>query len=71
MLFAFSFLSGVITALRRLRSEIDLIHTHQALWEAVGTGLARPLLHRMQTLVQASWTISNYTEIPSNQVTLP
>jgi hypothetical protein len=26
---------------------------------------------RMQTLVQASWTISNYTEIPSNQVTLP
>ena len=29
-----------------------MIHTHQALWEAVATGLARPLLHRMPTLVQ-------------------
>ena len=51
-LFAISFLTGVIKALRRLRFEIDLIHTHQALWEAVATGLARPLLHGMPTLVQ-------------------
>ncbi len=26
---------------------------------------------RMQTLTQASWTVTNYTEIPSSQVTLP
>src|SRR3954454_7328923 len=47
-----SFLGGVIAALRRLRSEIDVIHTHQGLWEAVATGLARPLLSGRPTLVQ-------------------
>jgi hypothetical protein len=26
---------------------------------------------RMLSLVQASWTVTNYTEIPSSQVTLP
>ena len=26
---------------------------------------------RMQTITQSSWTVTNYTEIPSNQVTLP
>jgi L-malate glycosyltransferase len=51
-LFAISFLTGIIKALCRLRREIDLIHTHQALWEAVATGLARPLLRGMPTLVQ-------------------
>src|SRR5215831_10741071 len=30
-LFALSFVAGVIRALRRLRGEYDLIHTHQAL----------------------------------------
>ena len=42
-LFALSFVAGVIRALRRLRSELDVVHTHQGLWEAVATGLARPL----------------------------
>src|SRR3954447_6818053 len=37
-LFAVSFVAGVIRALRRLRPEYDLIHTHQGLWEAVATG---------------------------------
>ncbi len=51
-LFAISFLAGIIKALRRLSPAIDLIHTHQALWEAVATGLARPLLRGKPTLVQ-------------------
>jgi L-malate glycosyltransferase len=51
-LFGLSFVSGVIAALARLRSEIDIIHTHQALWEAVATGLARPFLPRKPTLIQ-------------------
>jgi L-malate glycosyltransferase len=51
-LFGLSFVKGVIAALTRLRTEIDLIHTHQALWEAVATGLARPLLSGTPTLIQ-------------------
>ena len=51
-LFAMSFLTGIARALRRLRSEIDVIHTHQALWEAVATGLSRPLLRGKPTLIQ-------------------
>jgi L-malate glycosyltransferase len=51
-LFGLSFVAGVMRALRRLRSEIDIIHTHQALWEAVATGLARPLLSSKPTLIQ-------------------
>jgi L-malate glycosyltransferase len=51
-LFGLSFVAGVIRALTRLRSEIDIIHTHQALWEAVATGLSRPLLAGKPTLVQ-------------------
>jgi L-malate glycosyltransferase len=51
-LFGLSFVAGVIKALRRLRSELDVIHTHQALWEAVATGLARPLLSGKPALVQ-------------------
>src|SRR5262249_11337134 len=43
-LFALSFLTGIARALHRLRSDIDVIHTHQALWEAVATGLSRPLV---------------------------
>jgi L-malate glycosyltransferase len=50
--FALSFLAGIIKSLRRLRFDIDLVHTHQALWEAVATGLARPVLHERPTLVQ-------------------
>jgi L-malate glycosyltransferase len=51
-LFAISFVAGVIRALRRLRPQYDLIHTHQGLWEAVATGLARPWFSGVPTLVQ-------------------
>lgn len=51
-LFGLSFVSGVMAALRRLRREIDVVHTHQALWEAVASGLARPFLGDVPTLVQ-------------------
>jgi hypothetical protein len=26
---------------------------------------------RIQSIVQSSWSVTNYTEIPSSQVTLP
>ncbi|AMV36540.1 glycosyltransferase family 4 protein [Planctomyces sp. SH-PL62] len=51
-LFAVSFVAGLVRALRRLRGELDVVHTHQALWEAVSTGLARPSLRGVPTLVQ-------------------
>jgi L-malate glycosyltransferase len=51
-LFGLSFVASVLRALHRLRAEIDLIHTHQGLWEAVATGLARQRLRRVPTLVQ-------------------
>jgi L-malate glycosyltransferase len=51
-LFGLSFVAGVMTALKRLSSEIDVIHTHQGLWEAVATGLARSMLGLRPTLVQ-------------------
>ena len=51
-LFGLSFVAGVMSALRRLRGEIDLIHTHQGLWEAVATGLARMRMGGVPTLVQ-------------------
>jgi len=51
-LFGLSFVAGVVGALLRLRAEIDVIHTHQALWEAVATGLARRFLGGKPTLVQ-------------------
>ncbi len=51
-LFGLSFLAGVMAALRRLRREIDVVHTHQGLWEAVATGLARPMLGGVPTLIQ-------------------
>lgn len=51
-LFALSFVRGVARALRRLRGELDVVHTHQALWEAVATGAARRALGRTPTLVQ-------------------
>lgn len=51
-LFAVSFVAGVIRALRRLRPEYDLIHTHQGLWEAISTGLGRGVLGSPPILVQ-------------------
>ncbi|MHC5538645.1 glycosyltransferase family 4 protein [Singulisphaera rosea] len=51
-LFAISFVLGVIRALRTLRPHYDVVHTHQALWEAVATGLGRTWLRGAPTLVQ-------------------
>lgn len=51
-LFGVAFVLGIARALARLRPEIDVVHTHQALWEAVGTGFARPWLRGVPTLVQ-------------------
>jgi glycosyltransferase involved in cell wall biosynthesis len=51
-LFGPTFVAGVVRALQRLRPRIDLVHTHQALWEAIATGVARPWLRRIPTLVQ-------------------
>lgn len=51
-MFAISFVTGVIRALRRLRAQIDIVHTHQALWEAVATGLGRGALRGVPTLIQ-------------------
>lgn len=51
-LFGVSFVRGVIQALRRLKPQIDLVHTHQGLWEAVAVGLARSWLGRRPTIVQ-------------------
>ncbi len=51
-LFGLSFVAGVMKALRQLRGEIDVVHTHQGLWEAVATGVARRRLGGIPTLVQ-------------------
>jgi glycosyltransferase involved in cell wall biosynthesis len=51
-LFGISFVTGVIRALRRLRAEYDIIHTHQGLWEAIATGLGRDWLRGAPVLVQ-------------------
>jgi glycosyltransferase involved in cell wall biosynthesis len=50
--FAPSFVRGFSQALARIRTEIDLVHTHQGLWEAVATGYARRLLRGVPSLVQ-------------------
>ena len=51
-LFAISFVAGVVRALRRLRRDYDLVHTHQGLWESISCGIARPFLRRAPTLIQ-------------------
>jgi glycosyltransferase involved in cell wall biosynthesis len=51
-LFALSFVAGVVRTLRQFRHDLDVIHTHQGLWEAVSTGLTRPCLGGIPTLVQ-------------------
>jgi glycosyltransferase involved in cell wall biosynthesis len=42
--FGLTFLVTLSSALWRLRREIDIIHCHQALWEAVAAGLMAPWL---------------------------
>ncbi len=53
-LFGLTFVLGVIRALRQLRPEYDLIHTHQGLWEAIstGTGQRLGLLGGVPSLIQ-------------------
>jgi L-malate glycosyltransferase len=51
-LFGISFVAGVVRALRNLRPEYDLVHTHQGLWEAISTGFGRPWLRGAPTLIQ-------------------
>jgi L-malate glycosyltransferase len=52
-LFAPSFVASAVRSLRRLRPQYDLIHTHQALWEAVASGAARSgIIRGAPTLVQ-------------------
>ncbi len=51
-LFGLSFVAGVIRSLRKLRPHYDLIHTHQALWESISTGLGRDLFQGAPILVQ-------------------
>ena len=51
-LFGLGFVAGVVRSLVRLRGDFDLVHTHQALWESVAAGIARPLLGGRPTLVQ-------------------
>ncbi|OJW26872.1 MAG: glycosyltransferase [Planctomycetales bacterium 71-10] len=51
-LFGLSFVAGLTRILRRLRGELDVVHTHQALWEAVATGVARHTLRGVPTLAQ-------------------
>ena len=50
-MFGVSFVAETIRSLLRLRPTYDLIHTHQALWEAVSTGLGRDII-RAPVLVQ-------------------
>lgn len=54
-LFSITFVASAIRALRRLQAlqGLDLIHTHQALWEAVAAGVARiGFLPGVPTLIQ-------------------
>jgi glycosyltransferase involved in cell wall biosynthesis len=51
-LFGLTFVAGVIAALRRLRPSYDVIHTHQALWESIATGLGRRFYEGAPVLVQ-------------------
>ncbi|MGC8638503.1 MAG: glycosyltransferase family 4 protein [Isosphaeraceae bacterium] len=51
-LFAWSFVRSVSRGLRQFRGELDVIHTHQGLWEAVATGIARPWRSGVATLIQ-------------------
>jgi len=51
-LFGISFVAGVIRGLRKLSRDLDVIHTHQALWEAISTGLGRDFFRGVPVLVQ-------------------
>ena len=51
-LFGLSFLTGFMKGLARLRPQYDLIHTHQALWEAAAVGLFRLRFPEVPSVVQ-------------------
>lgn len=50
-LFGISFIQKLAGALRQERNKIDVIHSHQALWESITLGLARSFIQR-PTLIQ-------------------
>ncbi len=51
-LFGLTFVASAVGGLRRLRDQIDLVHTHQAVWESVSAGVARGVLRTIPSLVQ-------------------
>jgi glycosyltransferase involved in cell wall biosynthesis len=51
-LFGLGFVAGVVRALRRLRGQYDLVHTHQGLWEAISTGFGQGWMIKAPTLIQ-------------------
>ncbi len=51
-LFGITFVASVLKSLRRLQNQVDLIHTHQALWESISAGLGQGWLINIPTLIQ-------------------
>lgn len=53
-LFGLTFVAQLVRCLVRLRSltHFEIIHTHQAMWEAVAAGVARSSIPRVPTLLQ-------------------
>ena len=51
-LFGATFVFDAVRALRTLRPKYDLIHTHQALWEAISTGAGRDFFSNAPILIQ-------------------
>jgi len=52
-LFSISFVAGAVRGLMKYRDQFDLIHTHQALWEAVAAGVARSgFVRGIPTIIQ-------------------
>lgn len=51
-LFGMSFVASLSTALWRLRKQIDLVHCHQGLWEAVASGLVLPRSSTVPCVIQ-------------------
>lgn len=50
--FGLSFIGSLSRAIRRLRGEVDVIHCHQGLWEAVASGWAIRRLPGVASVVQ-------------------
>ncbi|MFM7318626.1 MAG: glycosyltransferase family 4 protein, partial [bacterium] len=53
-LFGFSFIHKLAGALREDRQKIDVIHSHQALWESITLGLAKDFIKTPALIQPAS-----------------